>query len=126
MKENDEKNFNFEDNSASNESSSRPAGAVDLYFQPVEDGDDERNYHQCLHISDVETYFLSCPSNNSCGYDADDAHADDAHAHVEVEVDDDDDDDESYHIHFCGYVVQWKIYNIFLHGCVLFSKVTCC
>ena len=41
MKENDEKNFNFEDNSASNESSSRPAGAVDLYFQPVEDGDDD-------------------------------------------------------------------------------------
>ena len=41
MKENDEKNFNFEDNSGSNEPAARPSGAVDLYFQPVEDGDDD-------------------------------------------------------------------------------------
>ena len=41
MKENDEKNFNFEENQASNETQSRPGGAVDLYFQPVEEGDDD-------------------------------------------------------------------------------------
>ena len=42
MKENDEKNFNFEENSASSEQSqARPSGAVDLYFQPVEEGDDD-------------------------------------------------------------------------------------
>ena len=41
MKENDEKNFNFEDNQASNDAQARPSGAVDLYFQPVEDGDDD-------------------------------------------------------------------------------------
>ena len=41
MKENDEKNFNFEENQASNDAQARPSGAVDLYFQPVEDGDDD-------------------------------------------------------------------------------------
>ena len=41
MKENDEKNFNFEENQASNDAQARPSGAVDLYFQPVEDADDD-------------------------------------------------------------------------------------
>ena len=42
MKENDEKNFNFEEESASSEQAqARPSGAVDLYFQPVEEGDDD-------------------------------------------------------------------------------------
>ena len=41
MKENDEKNFNFEETQPAPEASSRPSGAVDLYFQPVEEGDDD-------------------------------------------------------------------------------------
>ena len=41
MKENNEKNFNFEENSTVSEPQSRPSGAVDLYFQPVEEGDDD-------------------------------------------------------------------------------------
>ena len=40
--ENDEKNFNFEENSAPQaEPQNRPSGAVDLYFQPIEEGDDD-------------------------------------------------------------------------------------
>ena len=40
--ENDEKNFNFEENNAPQaESQNRPSGAVDLYFQPIEEGDDD-------------------------------------------------------------------------------------
>ena len=41
MKENDEKNFNFEETQPATEANSRPTGAVDLYFQPVEEGDDD-------------------------------------------------------------------------------------
>ena len=42
MMENDEKNFNFEENSAPQaEAQNRPTGAVDLYFQPIEEGDDD-------------------------------------------------------------------------------------
>ena len=41
MNDNDEKNFSFDGDSGNNESSSRPSGAVDLYFQPVEEGDDD-------------------------------------------------------------------------------------
>ena len=40
MSENEEKNLNIDGNSAENEAS-RPSGAVDLYFQPIEEGDDD-------------------------------------------------------------------------------------
>ena len=51
MKENDEKNFNFEDNQASNDAQARPSGAVDLYFQPVEDGDDDEEIDYKLNFT---------------------------------------------------------------------------
>ena len=67
----------------------------------VDGDDDERNYHEHHHISEVGTSFLSCLSNNACGYDA--------HVDVFDHAHDDGDDERNYHdchhIHFCGYVV---------------------